>query len=189
MSVFSCFFYYFFSSVHLLTVILPFHDQTVTSHNAITSANETFIAAVDEAVVELLGGKTTVTDITLSKHGRRLLSSVNLIYTVSVANGMNSGDIAKALKDSMDSGEFASTLSLISGLAIDSVTDLRTIDLSPTTAPTDTPAQPNQSGLHILYYLSFFLAVWLTVRLFACPYASTFLGLSASLTKITWHLI
>jgi hypothetical protein len=110
----------------------------------LSAANETFIVdAVNDSLIEILGEGTEVTDILLSKSGRRLLSMFGLTYTVTNMNGMTANVVIQMLQDSMDNGNFASALSSNSGVTVEGVTNLQTVNVSPTSTPTNTPPQKN----------------------------------------------
>ena len=142
-----------------------------------SATNESVItAAVKDSLIEILGDGIEVTEISLSKHGRRLLSVLSLTYTVSNIRDMTVKEVTQLLQDSMDNGDFVSTLSINSGVTIDGVSDLQTTNISPTSAPINAPDQ-KKSGLcyfnhffapHQSAYLSVCQSTYRVVCLFAC---------------------
>lgn len=142
-----------------------------------SATNESVItAAVKDSLIEILGDGIEITEISLSKHGRRLLSILSLTYTVSNIRDMTVKEVTQLLQDSMDNGDFVSTLSTNSGVTIEGVSDLQTTNISPTSAPINAPDQ-KKSGLcyfnhffapHQSAYLSVCQSTYRVVCLFAC---------------------
>ena len=120
--------------------------QTLSGLSPLQTADDSFVAAVTDTVVALLGDDITVTGVTLSKHGRRLLANMNLMYTVTATNGMTAQDIIDALQDAMDSGDFLALLSAVAGVLMNDVSNLEAVDISPTSAP----IRSIKSGTHSL---------------------------------------
>ena len=99
-----------------------------------------FTKAVADTVISVIGvPDASVTDVTTTSSGRRLLSSVVLSYTVSVAKDMTPEQLIASLQTSLSSGEFLTTLSTKSGLTIDDATNLQTVNLSHTETPGPAP--------------------------------------------------
>jgi hypothetical protein len=122
----------------------PLTLQTLSLPATTSDESETSIAdAVEDSLLGILGEGSEITDITLSKHGRRLLSMVGLTYTVTNINGMTAKVVIQMLQDSMDNGNFASALSSNSGVTVEGVSNLQTVNVSPTSAPTNPPPQKN----------------------------------------------
>ena len=115
--------------------------QTLTGIEIWQTTDSDFTDAVTGSVISVLGvPDASVTDITTTASGRRLLSGVTLAYTVSVAEGMTPEQVIASLQTSVSSGEFLTTLSDNSGVSIDEVTNLQTVDLSRPVAPAAAPA-------------------------------------------------
>ena len=92
-----------------------------------------------DTVFDILGEGTTVTDVTLSHYGRRLLANQNLMYTITQTNGMTTQDIVEALQEATDSGDFFAAFSARAGVLMTDVSNLQTVDVTPTAAPTSSP--------------------------------------------------
>ena len=108
-----------------------------------------FTKAVANTVISVIGvPDATVTDITTTSSGRRLLSSVVLSYTVSVAKDMTPEQLIASLQTSLSSGDFLTTLSKKSGLTIDDATNLQTVDLSHAETPAPTTAGKYHTRTH-----------------------------------------
>lgn len=106
-----------------------------------------FTKSVVDTVISVLGvPDASVRDITTTSSGRRLLSSVTLSYTVSVAKNMTPEQLIASLQTSVSSGEFLTTLSRKSGLTIDEVTNLQTVDLSRTEPAAPAPGTADSSS-------------------------------------------
>lgn len=106
-----------------------------------------FTKSVVDTVISVLGvPDASVRDITTTSSGRRLLSSVTLSYTVSVAKDMTPEQLIASLQTSVSSGEFLTTLSRKSGLTIDEVTNLQTVDLSRTEPAAPAPGTADSSS-------------------------------------------
>ena len=106
-----------------------------------------FTKSVVDTVISVLGvPDASVTDITTTSSGRRLLSSVTLSYTVSVAKDMTPEQLIASLQTSVSDGEFLTTFSRKSGLTIDEVTNLQTVDLSVTESAAPAPGTADSSS-------------------------------------------
>jgi hypothetical protein len=127
----------------LLTSALP--TQTLSGLAEGQTADDSFVGALSSTLVTLLGEGTTVTEVTLSSFGRRLLANQNLKYTITETNGMNAEDITDTLQDAMDGGDFLVLFSANAGVSIDDVSNLQTVDLSPHDAPTPSPKKGTYS--------------------------------------------
>jgi hypothetical protein len=121
-----------------LTPILtsPLPSQTLSGLAEGQTADDSFVGALSDTLVTLLGEGTTVSDITLSSFGRRLLANQNLKYTITETNGMTAEDITDILQDAMDSGDFLTLFSSNAGALMNDVNNLQTVDLTPHDAPT-----------------------------------------------------
>jgi hypothetical protein len=117
----------------------PQQSQTVSGLCPLQTADDAFVAALTDTVVALLGEGTSVSDVTLSKHGRRLLANQALKYTITQTNGMTTGDVVDTLQDATDSGVFYVAFSANAGVLMDDVSNLQTVDVTPTAAPTPSP--------------------------------------------------
>ena len=92
-----------------------------------------------DTVFDLLGEGTAVTDVSLSRFGRRLLANQHLKYTITQTNGMTTEDIIDVLQEATDSGDFFKAFSARAGVLMTGVKNLQTMDVTPTAAPTSSP--------------------------------------------------
>jgi hypothetical protein len=122
-----------------LVLISRLHSQTLTGLAEGQTVDVSFLVALSHTLVTLLGEGTTVSDVTLSSFGRRLLANQNLKYTITATNGMTAEDITDTLQDAMDSGDFLALFNANAGLSMDDVSNLQTVDLTTTDAPTPSP--------------------------------------------------
>jgi hypothetical protein len=123
----------------ILVLTSRLHSQTLTGLAEGQTADVSFLVALSHTLVTLLGEGTTVSDVTLSSFGRRLLANQNLKYTITATNGMTAEDIIDTLQDAMDSGDFLALFNANAGLSMDDVSNLQTVDLTTTDAPTPSP--------------------------------------------------
>jgi hypothetical protein len=129
-----------------LLVTFPLPLQSVSGLCTLQTADDAFVAALTETLVDLLGEGTAVSDVTLSHPGRRLLANQHLKYTITETNGMTTQDIIDVLQDATDSGDFFVAFSANAGVAMTGVKHLQTVDVTPTAAPTSGP----KTGTNIL---------------------------------------
>ena len=130
------------TACHLTDSVLvpsPPPSQVVSGLSELQTADYSFVGALSATLVTLLGEGTSVSDVTLSSHGRRLLANQHMRYIITETNGMTAEDITEALQDAMDSGNFFAAFSANAGVLMDDVTNLQTVDLAPNDAPTQSP--------------------------------------------------
>ena len=117
----------------------PPPSQVVSGLSELQTADYAFVGALSTTLITLLGEGTSVSDVTLSSHGRRLLANQHMRYIITETNGMTAEDITEALQDAMDSGDFFAAFSANAGVLMNDVTNLQTVDLAPNDAPTQSP--------------------------------------------------
>ena len=125
---------------------LRYLSQTLSGLAEGQTADDSFVRALSITLVTLLGEGTTVSDVTLSSFGRRLLANQNLKYTITATNGMTAEDVTDTLQDAMDSGDFLALFSGNAGVLMNDVSNLQTVDLAPNDAPTPSPKKGANSN-------------------------------------------
>ena len=103
-------------------------------------SSESFSLAMRDSVAEAIGVQASAVSGTVTVgNGRRLLSAVSAVYTVSTVSGLSSSEVLSRLRSSLSSATFLSSLKNKSKLPIESVTVFELSQATP--APSPFPVQ------------------------------------------------